>query len=275
MLFLNSRLSNDKIYTYIKTMLSECMHTFEQHDVAVVVCNGEPWFRASDVTSALNYKQSAAAVRQHVNQKYVRTLTDLRGDAGSLSNLLMHDGDEPSTRVAGKPPLYIAFQGVMDLLDGSRSVTAERFKQWLLMKTLPDMLGTSALCMNARIASEHYRAQLATQLDQLAYDDASNMDDSVEGDSLYIMRNTLIPHMIKLGRSINPTNRARDLSKSQPFHIVVCNQYDGYGFLEKRLHNKLAIKCAVGGRGREWFTIEPCQADLLIRAAILEHTLLG
>ena len=95
----------------------------------------------------------------------------------------------------------------------------------------------------------------------------------VGGDALYVMLNPLLPHMIKIGRSIDPEGRAKDLSKSQPFLIGVCYRYDGYGFLEHCIHGKLSKQCVVGGRGREWFSIQPHQADLLIRAAILENQL--
>ena len=92
-------------------------------------------------------------------------------------------------------------------------------------------------------------------------------------DALYVMTNTLIPHMVKVGRSHDPDIRAKDLSQSHPFKIIVCHRYTGYGFLEKLIHDKLQKKRVEGGRGREWFSIEPKQADLLIQAAMLEHKL--
>ena len=92
-------------------------------------------------------------------------------------------------------------------------------------------------------------------------------------DALYVMTNTLIPHMVKVGRSHDPDIRAKDLSQSHPFKIIVCHRYIGYGFLEKLIHDKLQKKRVEGGRGREWFSIEPKQADLLIQAAMLEHKL--
>ena len=87
------------------------------------------------------------------------------------------------------------------------------------------------------------------------------------------MLNPLIPHMVKIGRSVDPDARAKELSKSQPFSMVVCYRYCRYGFLERALHVKISKKCIARGRGHEWFAIEPYQADLLIRAAILEFEL--
>ena len=125
---------------------------------------------------------------------------------------------------------------------------------------------------------EHIRSYRATKRPVAAVD--ASMDEPLQetqaeatGDYLYVLRNPLIPGMVKIGRAFCPTSRARQLSASQPFELLVCHCYAGYGHLEKTLHDKLKMLRIVGGRGREWFAIEPWQADALINAAIVEFGL--
>ena len=93
--------------------------------------------------------------------------------------------------------------------------------------------------------------------------------------TLYIMRNPLIPGMVKIGKAACPDLRAESLSKSQPFELLVCYTYSGWGSLESLIHEKLSNVRVQSGRGREWFRIEPEQAYLIIRATILEREISG
>ena len=61
-----------------KTMLSEQVHTFEEHDVTVIMFQGEPYFRAVDVTRALGYTDSAQALRKNAQNINVKTLKSLK-----------------------------------------------------------------------------------------------------------------------------------------------------------------------------------------------------
>ena len=92
-----------------------------------------------------------------------------------------------------------------------------------------------------------------------------------DGDSLYIMTNSLIPNIVKIGRSFNPEERARQLGMSHPFRLIVENSYGGKGFLERVLHDRLKHRRVEGGLGREWFKLKAEQADVLIRASIVDH----
>ena len=107
-------------------------------------------------------------------------------------------------------------------------------------------------------------------------DDAHPMKEQelqVETDSLYIMSNSLLPDMVKIGRSCNPEERARQLGTSHPFRLTVEHSYGGKGFLEKTLHDRLKHRRVEGGLGREWFNLSAEQADTLIRASIVDHEL--
>ena len=121
-----------------------------------------------------------------------------------------------------------------------------------------------------------YRSRSSTVNDA----EKTNMDESsheetpeILGDYLYVMRNPSIPGIVKIGRTICPATRARQLSVSQPFELVVCHCYTGWGHLEKTIHANLKLAQVHGGRGREWFRLEAWQADILINAAIVEFDL--
>ena len=92
-------------------------------------------------------------------------------------------------------------------------------------------------------------------------------------DSLYIMENPRIPGEIKIGRSYSPEERAKQLASGHNFRLIVKYSYGGKGFLEKTLHHKLKHLRVEEVAGIEWFKLTPDQADLLIRASILEHDL--
>jgi len=92
-------------------------------------------------------------------------------------------------------------------------------------------------------------------------------------DSLYIMENPRIPGEIKIGRSHSPEDRAKQISSGNNFRLLVKYSYGGKGFLEKTLHHKLKLLRVEGAASIEWFKLTTEQADLLIRATVLEHEL--
>ena len=94
-------------------------------------------------------------------------------------------------------------------------------------------------------------------------------------DSLYIMSNSWRPDMVKIGRSSNPEERAKQMNASHPFRLAIEHSYGGKGFLEKPLHDRLKHRRVEGGPGREWFKLSAEQADTLIRASIVDHELAG
>ena len=130
-------------------MLSEQVHTFEQQDVAVVVCMGTPYFRATDVTFALGYVNSTQAVRKNVSEKYVKTLTELREEAAANKG----SGGEfiPELQV-GRPPSYISEPGVIELVWHSKKPEALRFREWVLEEVLPEIRKTGSYVRNAQMS---------------------------------------------------------------------------------------------------------------------------
>jgi hypothetical protein len=92
-------------------------------------------------------------------------------------------------------------------------------------------------------------------------------------DSLCIMENPRIPGEVKIGRSQNPEERAKQLSAGNNFRLVVRRSYGEKGFFEKTLHQKLKRRRVEEVAGVERFKVSVDQADILIRAAILEDEL--
>ena len=114
--------------------------------------------------------------------------------------------------------------------------------------------------------------------DNLVEDPSDVVDDlmiveELTPDSLYIMENPRIPGEVKIGRSKNPEERARQLSNGHPFTVVVRRSYERKGFLEKTLHQRLKRRRVEEGPGVEWFKVSVEQAGVLIEAAILEDEL--
>lgn len=90
-------------------------------------------------------------------------------------------------------------------------------------------------------------------------------------DGLYVIVNPLIPGMVKIGRAQHSATRTENLSRCQPFQVEVAHDYPTYGHLEHSIHTQNVHLRVEGGPGREWFWMEPEQADKLIHAAIADY----
>ena len=98
-------------------------------------------------------------------------------------------------------------------------------------------------------------------------------DQNGSNDALYIFEHPLIPGLIKIGRSDCPPSRAKQMSVSYPYELVVKHMYPTFGSLELRVHNRLDARRATGGGSREWFWTDSSLADRIIHGIIAEHEL--
>ena len=89
-------------------------------------------------------------------------------------------------------------------------------------------------------------------------------------DALYIMENPRIPGEIKIGRSRDPEERAKQLCAGNNYRMIVKRTYGEKGYLEKTIHQKLKRRRVEEGSSVEWFRISVEQAEALIVAAIIE-----
>ena len=106
-------------------------------------------------------------------------------------------------------------------------------------------------------------------------DDTSSSPGEQRGElaeaSLYILCNPLLPGMVKIGKASCPIARAQSMSKSHPFYLTIFQSYYQMGCLESTVHRRLSDRRVTSGPGREWFWASPDEADLIVRATILEH----
>jgi hypothetical protein len=125
--------------------------------------------------------------------------------------------------------------------------------------------------MNKLTALRSEQSESEPIVEQLAVTESAQVGS--KDDSLYIITNPLIPNMVKIGRAANPYVRAHDLSRSQPFQLVVSKVYPKWGLLEKAIHRRLKAQQVTTGRGTEWFTVDERQVEVIIEATILEFKL--
>ena len=71
-------------------------------------------------------------------------------------------------------------------------------------------------------------------------------------DSLYILGCSMMPGILKVGRSADPQARAKEIQASQPYFAQLVAVFPQKGHIEAVVHARLA-KRRVEAPGREWF----------------------
>lgn len=100
---------------------SQPVFNFGAHSVRVVVRDGEPWFVASDVCGALDYKNTSKAVGDHLDDDERTTALVPRTHNDSL----------------GVPTNIINESGLYALVLRSRKPEARKFAKWVTSEVLP------------------------------------------------------------------------------------------------------------------------------------------
>jgi hypothetical protein len=90
---------------------------------------------------------------------------------------------------------------------------------------------------------------------------------SPHAQDLYIFSNSLLPGILKIGRSKNVERRRVEMQRSQPFHINTVATFPGKGHLEGIIHTTLHASL-VDGPGREWFRVSASDAIHTIAIAM-------
>ena len=124
-------------------------------------------------------------------------------------------------------------------------------------------------CMRAHAARPRRTQQICSEAAACSSDEFTVTQELLP-DALYIMVNPRIPGEIKIGRSRNPEERAKQLCAGNNYRMVVKRTYGEKGFLEKTIHKKLKRRRVEEGSSVEWFRISVEQAEALIVAAIIE-----
>ena len=98
----------------------------------------------------------------------------------------------------------------------------------------------------------------------------TDVEAASDADHLYVMSasSSLLPGLVKIGRSKNPLQRALDLQESQPYHIVLHVLFWGLGWREKEVHRELSNFRVENSPGQEWFEL-PAQNACIAVSRIL------
>ena len=124
---------------------------------------------------------------------------------------------------------------------------------------------------------EYQRGQYAKRKRQDTADSDSDSEPSDPSDpsvaspsaphapDLYIFSNSLLPGILKIGRSKDVERRRVEMQRSQPFRISTVATFPGEGHLEGIIHTALHANL-VDGPGREWFRV--CASDAIHTIAI-------
>jgi hypothetical protein len=79
---------------------------------------------------------------------------------------------------------------------------------------------------------------------------------------------SLLPGVVKIGRSKNQLQRAIDFQESQPYHIILHTLFWGAGWREKEVHRELSNFRVENSPGQEWFEL-PVQNSCIAISRIL------
>ena len=124
------------------------------YEVDIVLKEGAPWFKASDVTKVLGYSNGPQAVHHNVKQKYMATREDLFLTGGSPGgsgegiygvDTLRYDCpytvDTSKSGRRGPPAasLYISEPELHALILKSKKKEAEDFQDWVVGAVLPEI----------------------------------------------------------------------------------------------------------------------------------------
>ena len=128
--------------------------------------------------------------------------------------------------------------------------------------------GKQSWCKPCMLRNHKLRAEAASAAGSVSED--FTVTQELVPDALYVMENPCLPGEIKIGRSREPEERAKQLCAGQNFRMVVRRTWGEKGFLEKTIHHKLKRRRVEEGAGVEWFRLSVEQAEAIITAAIIE-----
>ena len=98
---------------------------FEQNEARTVLANDEPYFVGKDVATALGFKDSNNALKQHVENE--DKIIGCQNTTPSFKDKLGRN----------QYPTLINESGVYDLIFGSNLPSAKKFKRWVTSEVLP------------------------------------------------------------------------------------------------------------------------------------------
>lgn len=112
--------------------------------VSCLVIDNEPWLVGKDVASALGFKNTKDALKNHVDSDDKRLIQ--RSDLATIENHLPKDVF-PINFVQAIPNRGLTFineSGVYSLIFGSKLPSAKKFKHWVTSEVLPTLRKTGS-----------------------------------------------------------------------------------------------------------------------------------
>ena len=117
-------------------MTDKQLQTFQNlefGEIRSMTINGEPWFVGKDIAAALGYKESAKAIREHIDDE----------DKGV--SVLDTPGGKQKTVIINESGMY-------SLILSSKLEGAKRFKRWVTSEILPSIRKTGAYATDSAAA---------------------------------------------------------------------------------------------------------------------------
>lgn len=112
-------------------------------EVRTVTIENEPWFVGKDVAAALGYKDTADAIKVHVDEedkKHVKV------------------GEIPTLKTSNYGAILVNESGVYSLVFGSKLESAKRFKHWVTKEVLPTIRKTGSYSQKIMTVPEQIHA---------------------------------------------------------------------------------------------------------------------
>ena len=122
----------------METKSIQVFNNTEFGEIRSMTINGEPWFVGKDIAAALGYKESAKAIREHIDDE----------DKGV--SVLDTPGGKQKTVIINESGMY-------SLILSSKLEGAKRFKRWVTSEILPSIRKTGAYATDS--AAADYKAR--------------------------------------------------------------------------------------------------------------------
>lgn len=201
--------------------------------VRTVIIDNEPWFVGKDVAIALGYKDTADAIRTHVDEEDKKHFKV---------------GEIPTLKTSNYGTFLINESGVYALVFGSKLDSAKRFKHWVTSEVLPSIRKTGGYQLpqtyaealraladqteeNERLLTDNKRMKPKEEFFDAVTDskDAIDMKDTANALHMGIGRNKLF-QFLRDQKILTQNNRPYQQYIDCGYFRVIEQKYDrGYG----------------------------------------------
>lgn len=136
----------------MKKMNTPQIFSFEQNEVRTILVNDEPYFVGKDVATALGFKDSNNALKQHVEDE---------------DKIIGRQNTTPSFKDKlgrNQYPTLINESGIYDLIFGSNLPSAKKFKRWVTSEVLPQIRKHGMYATDELLNNPDLLIEVATKL---------------------------------------------------------------------------------------------------------------